>query len=200
MKVISKDRIEPQTGVAFELKRGQFLRVIDPEGEQVSELTCYNVSDVDEWLCSGRTLGNSRSWQIRQNDILYSNRSTPMLSLLEDTCGRHDFLMGPCNQEMFAIHDQHETTHASCYDNLCTSLMGWEIDPDEIHTTLSLFLNAVPQPDGSIKVAPPLSKAGDYILLRAEMNLVIGLTACAAADYTNGSYKPILYEILEEDN
>lgn len=193
-----KDRISPQTGVAFELKAGQLLKVIDPEGEQVSEMLCYNVSDPDEWLSSGRTLDHLRAWKVKKGDTLFSNRSNPMLSLLEDTCGTHDFLLAPCSQAMFTVHDDHEGNHVSCHENLYTSLMGWEIDPDEIHTTFSIFMNTEPQADGSLKVDSPTSKAGDFVVFRAEMDLVVGLTACAAADYTNGHYKPIDYEILEQ--
>lgn len=199
MKELEKIRIEAKSGAAFELKKGQLLKVSDPEGEQVAELICYKLSDPDEWLSSGRTLDHNASWMITSGHILYSNRSRPMLSLLEDTCGRNDFMLAPCNQQTPQHDDQQEENGADCHHLLQNSLMGWDIEPDEIFTTFSIFMNVQLKDDNSLEVHPPLSKAGDYVLFRAEMDLLIGLTACAAPQYNNGRLKPIDYEILDQE-
>ncbi|EMR04311.1 DUF1989 domain-containing protein [Cesiribacter andamanensis] len=198
MKEVVKERIDPHSGTAFELRQGQLLKVTAPTGEQVSELICYNLTDPDEWLSSGRTLDHAGAWLIRQGHVLYSNRSRPMLSLLEDSCGRHDFLLAPCSQEMYQQTNSTEANISSCHENLHGRLMAWDIDPDEIYITFKLFMNTQLQADGSLSVDTPASKAGDYVLFRAEMDLVVGLTACAAAQYNNGTLKHIEYEIIEE--
>lgn len=192
-----KTRIDAHSGVAFELKRGQFLKVTDPEGEQVSELLCFKLNDPDEWLSSGRTLAHAGAWRISTGSTLFSNRSNPMLSIVEDSCGRHDFLLAPCSQEINHGHSDH-TAPAYCHQILYSQLMGWDIDPDEIYTTFSIFMNVQLNSDESLQVMPPLSKAGDFILFEAEMDLVVALTACAAPEFNNGSLKPIDYEILDE--
>jgi uncharacterized protein len=197
MKEVLKDRINPHSCAAFELRQGQLLKVIDPMGKQVSELICYNLTDPDEWLSSGRTLDHAGAWLIREGHVLYSNRSNAMLSLLEDTCGRHDFLLSPCSQEMFQQTSNQKGNHLSCHENLHSRLMAWDIDPDEIYTTFSIFMNTQLHPDGRLTIEPPTSKAGDYVIFRAEMDLVVGLTACAATDYNDGLLKPIDYEILD---
>lgn len=198
MNVVSKETIKPQTAVAFELQRGQLLKVTDPEGQQVSELICYKISDPDEWLSNGRTLDHTRVWAIGKGCTLYSNRSHAMLSILEDTCGKHDFFLAPCSQNKFQEQNNESAPHTFCHENLYRSLMGWDIDPDEIYATFSIFMNVKLKHDGTIAIEPPISKAGDYIIFRAEMDLVVGLTACASVDYNNGSLKAIEYEILEE--
>lgn len=197
MRIITQDRIMPHSGVAFEIRSGQLLKVSAPEGEQVSDLICYNLGDIDEWLCSGRTIDHSRSWRLGEGDVLYSNRSSPMFSILEDSCGKHDFLLAPCSQNTFQVHDEVEELHTSCHENLYCSLMGWDIDPDEIYTTFSMFMNVSLQEDGNFKIGVPASKAGDHVLFRAEMDMVVGLTSCSCLQYNNGSLKPIDYKILQ---
>src|SRR5581483_11711450 len=85
-------RIEPQSGVGFELRAGERLRVIDPLGEQVSDLTAFNLDGHREWLSSGRTFDYNNTVYLTAGHRLYSNRSRVMMTIVEDTVGRHDFL------------------------------------------------------------------------------------------------------------
>src|SRR6266567_2385831 len=89
--VLTTQRIPPQTGTAFRLARGQVLRVIDPQGEQVSDLAAFAADNLGRWLSSGRTLDYASRIYLTTGDILYSNDSRPMLTIIDDTVGRHDF-------------------------------------------------------------------------------------------------------------
>lgn len=188
-------RLEPQTGTAFELRAGQLLRVIDLEGEQVADLTAFNHSEKAEWLSSGRSIDYANRIYLTKGDILYSNRSRPMFTIVEDDVGRHDFLLTPCSPETFQIIYQNAKYHPSCFENLATSLARFGIGPDLIPTTLNIFMNVEIEQTGTLKILPPRSKAGDSIILRAEMGLIVGLTACSAEMSNNYRFKPIGYEI-----
>src|SRR2546423_6792152 len=96
-------RLEPQSGTAFELNKDQSLRVIDLEGEQVADLVVFNRADHAEWLSSGRSIDYANSIYLTTGNILYSNRSQPMLTIAADDVGRHDFLLAPCSAATFAI-------------------------------------------------------------------------------------------------
>ena len=98
-----RTRIAPSSGTAFRLRKGQRLKVIDPEGEQVSDLLCYADEDRREWLSSGRTFDYESTLLPTTGNTLWSNRSRRMLRIVEDTCGRHDFLLTPCSPEMYRI-------------------------------------------------------------------------------------------------
>jgi hypothetical protein len=194
-KAIERYHLEPQTGVGFTLKRGQLLKIIDPQGEQVSDLTAFSFEDKAEWLSSGRTIDYANTIYITKNHTLYSNRSRPMFTIVEDTVGRHDFLLTPCSPETFQIlYDNHEY-HPSCFENLYTNLARFGVTPDMIPTTLNIFMNVVVAASGELRIDPPPSRAGDYLLLRAEMDLIAGVTACSAEKSNNYSFKPIDVEI-----
>jgi uncharacterized protein len=192
---VIRSRLEPQTGTAFELKAGQLLRVIDLEGEQVSDLTAFAGADTTEWLSSGRSIDYANTIYLTTGHVLYSNRSRPMFTIVADEVGRHDFLLTPCSRETFEIIYHNHEPHPSCFENLWRNLEQFGITPDAIPTTFNIFMNVEVSSDGTIKVLPPRSKAGESITLRAEMDLIVGLTACSAEMSNNYSFKPIAYEI-----
>jgi uncharacterized protein len=177
---VRRQRIEPQCGMAFELPAGHTLRVIDPAGEQVADLVAFSRADSGEWLSSGRTLDYNNTIYLTTGHILYSNRSSPMLAIVDDSVGRHDFLYTPCSPETFSIIYKTTGHHPSCFENLVRALRPYGIEPDAIPTTFNIFMNVEVAPDGTLAIHPPRSKAGDSIALRAEMDLLVGLTACSA--------------------
>lgn len=192
--------IPPRSGVAFGLRRGQRLRVIDPEGEQVADLLAFNRDDVGEVLSSGRSLDYASSIFLSTGDPLYSNRSRVMLRIVEDSVGRHDFLLTPCSAEMFRIIYGEAQPHRGCFGNLAAALAPFGIGPDMIPTAFNVFMNVRVDGDtGKLRVDPPLSRAGDSTVFAADMDLVVGLTACAAGQSNNFRYKPIHYEVLDGD-
>jgi len=189
--------IKRQTGAAFRLKKGQKLKVIDPNGEQVSDMVLFNAKDTREKISSGKTLDFEESILISQGDHLWSNRSNKMMEILEDTNGRNDFLLAPCSPETFQIMYNNKEYHPSCFENLYTNLEKFEIQPDDIPTAFNIFMNVQFDTNGKLSVDPPLSKAGDYVLFEAKMDLIVALTACSAEDSNGGTFKPIHYEIID---
>ena len=188
--------IPPRSGTAFRLDEGATLTVTDMEGVQVADLVAYNGDDVREVVSNGRTFDYEETLVLTQHNRLWSNRSNPMLEIVEDTCGRHDFLLTPCSEDTFRHFYPDRPLHRGCFGNLAEALAPYGIGPDAIPTAFNVFMN-VPfdQDSGALRVDPPRSKAGDFIRLRAEMDLVIGLTACAAYASNGGSFKSIGYTI-----
>jgi uncharacterized protein YcgI (DUF1989 family) len=195
-------RLSPQTGTGFALHTGDRLVVVDPMGGQVSDLYAVSAGDTRERLSSGRTIDYANSVFLTTGGILYSNRSRPMFTIVEDDCGRHDVTLTPCSQETFDLlyPDFRGAAHPSCLDNLHGGLATYGVDVDDISTSFNIFMNVWTDPDGSLHIDPPLSRAGDRFAVRAEMELFVGLTACSAEKSNGGYCKPIDYEILPADH
>jgi uncharacterized protein len=188
--------IPERSGSAFSLPKGAFLTVIDPKGEQVADLLAYNAADVAEVISSGRTLDYAETIRLTAGHVLYSNRSRPMLTIMDDSVGRHDFLLTPCSIDTFLHFYPDLPPHRGCFGNLAEALAPYGIGPDQIPVAFNCFMNVPVDGDsGKLRVLPPVSKAGDTISLRAEMDLIIGLTACSAPDSNGGSFKPIHYRV-----
>ncbi|MCU1536081.1 MAG: Urea carboxylase-associated protein [Humibacillus sp.] len=190
-------RLAPQTGAAFVLREGQQLTVVDPTGEQVSDFFAVMADDGDEWFSSGRTIDYANSIAVSTGSVLYSNRSRPIATVVEDTCGHHDLLLTPCSQQTFdLLYPEFEGAyHPSCFENLVTSMAPFGVTPDRVSTTLNIFMNVWVERHGELHIDPPVSRAGDRFVLRAEADLVVGLTACSAEKSNNGVCKPIDYRI-----
>lgn len=192
----TRHEIPPRSGVAFELRKGERLTVIDPCGEQVADLLAFAKADRDEVISSGRTLDYASRLFLTTGDPIYSNRSNILLRIVEDTVGRHDFLLTPCSADTFRIIYGDTHPHRGCFGNLAAALAPYGIVPDRIPVAFNVFMNVtVDGQTGALKVEPPLSRAGDHVTFEAETDLIVGLTACSALQSNNNAFKPIRYEI-----
>ena len=119
-----------------------------------------------------------------------------MLRIVEDSVGVHDFLLTPCSLDTFHHFYPDEPPHRGCFGNLAAALEPFGVDPDQIPVAFNCFMNVPIDPEtGRLTVVPPVSKAGDRIVFRAAMDLIIGLTACSAPASNGGSFKPIRYRL-----
>ena len=190
------ERIAPCSGRALELDTGDELMVIDPMGQQVSDLTAFARNDLAEYLSSGRSIDYASKLWLSTGDVPYSNRSRPMFTIVEDTCGRHDFTLTPCSKRMFELLYGEAEGRPGCEGNLAAALAPWDIGVDRIPVAFNIFMHVTVDADsGHIAVRPPLSKPGDHIRLRAQMPMLVALTACSAGQSNNFSYKPIDFYI-----
>lgn len=193
---MTRTEIPPRSGTAFRLARGQVLCVIDPLGGQVSDLIAVNAGDSGEILSNGRTFDYEETIRLTTGNRIWSNRSNPMLEIVEDSVGCHDFLLTPCSEATFRHFYPDQPMHRGCFGNLVAALKPYGVKPDAIPTAFNLFMNVpLDGASGRLKVLPPLSKPGDFIRLRALVDLVIGLTACSAYDSNAGTFKPIHYAV-----
>lgn len=189
-------RIPPQSGVALVLSAGAVLSVIDPQGEQVADLYAVDAEDHDEHLSNGRTFDYASSIRVTDGSVLYSNRSRPMLEVVRDDVGVHDFLLTPCSPETFALlYDDAAPDHPSCHGNLADAFRPFGISGDRITTTLNIFMNVRVAEDGTLSILAPPTRPGDTFAVRAVRDLLVGLTACSAEKSNNGACKPIDYAV-----
>lgn len=189
-------RIAPCSAQAVELGAGDELVIIDPEGQQVSDLVAFAHPDHREYLSSGRSLDYASRLWLTTGDVLYSNRSRPMFTIIEDSCGRHDFTLTPCSRDTFRIIYGENEERPGCEGNLAAALAPYGIGVDRIPIAFNIFMNvAVDATSGALRVLPPLSKAGDFVRLRAEMPMVAAMSACSAGQSNNFSFKPIDFQI-----
>ena len=187
--------IQKQSGVAFKLKKGQLLKVIDPKGEQVSDMVLFNANDSKEKISSGKTFDFEESILLTKGNFLWSNRSRKMMEIKEDTNGRNDFLLAPCSPKTFELMYNYSGYHPSCFENLYTNLQPFNIYRDDIPTAFNIFMNVQFDDNGKLSVNPPTSQPNDFVVFVALMDVIVGLTACSAEDSNNGTFKPIHYEI-----
>ncbi|MBC8026986.1 MAG: urea carboxylase-associated family protein, partial [Steroidobacteraceae bacterium] len=178
---------------ALRLKRGDRLRVIDPEGGQSGDLIAFSL-DGEQRLSSGRSFDYGGKIWLTTDDSIWSDRSERMLTIVEDRVGRHDFLYSPCSLEMYRMQYGVKGYHANCHDNLCAAIRELGLDPAPLPNAFNFFMNVNIGADGKLSFSPPPSRPGDYFEVRAEMDLAIALSACPASTCNGGAPpRPLAY-------
>jgi uncharacterized protein YcgI (DUF1989 family) len=191
------NEIAPRSGTAFVLEAGATLLVIDPRGGQVADLVAFSADDPGERLSNGRTFDYESTLRLGVGNRLWSNRSRPLLTIVRDDVGTHDFLLAPCSRDTWRLcyGGDHDDV-PGCFGNLSAALRPYGVEPDEIPTAFNVFMNVEQGDGGRLAVRPPRSRAGDAFGVRAERRLIVGLTACSAAQSNGGRFKPIRYAVM----
>lgn len=188
-------RIQATEFEALTVKKGQMLTIFDIEGSQVADLCAFAKDDPTEWLSNGRTFDYENALLLSIGNKLFSNKSRPMFLIVEDKVGRHDFLFAPCSQEMYKIQYGKSDPHPNCLDNLTTAFRQLGLGTVPVPTPFNVFMDVKFSIDGRLEVRAPLSKAGDYVKFRAEMDLSVAISACPSSVCNGGSQKPIGYQV-----
>lgn len=170
--------INPCSGMAIDVVAGQIIIVEDIEGGQVVDFFAERSGNHGEFLSPGVTIDCNESLKLHVGDTMYSNLYNPMFSVLSDDVGEHDLIHPCCRPEMYEFFYQNGEGHPNCLDNINKSL---GTSHPIIHP-VNLFMNTEILEDGRIKVRKPLSKACDCIILKALMNVRIGIAACSVSE------------------
>jgi len=191
--------INAQSGTSFRLHSGEDLTVLSPTGAQVADLFCFSCDRPSDALSSGRSIDYNETVCFTKGHTLFSNAGVPLLEIIEDLCGRHDFLVTPCNLQMFHMLSKTTDYHPSCHENLREAFAKFERPSELISTTFNIFMNYEIHHNGTIHLRPPLNKPGDFVVFRAREDLIVGLTACADQATNGGFCKPIEYLISKSE-
>jgi uncharacterized protein YcgI (DUF1989 family) len=171
--------IAPKSGHALLLRSGQLLRVVDLEGSQVADLVAYSADDPTEQFSQNFTRMNNDKVGVAVGDRLYSNLNRPMLRVEDDTVGVHDMLFAPCNaffyEHVFGIEGK-----TGCREHLAAALEEFGIGHERVTDPFNVFMNTTVDETGAMVILQAPSAAGDHLDLRAEMDLIVAVSACAA--------------------
>lgn len=175
------------------VESGQVLRVINVEGEQIADFVCLAKKNINERSSTAETI-NFNNWNIypRVGTQLYSNRGRPMMTIVEDTsAGTHDLLYACCSAPFYEKLFN-APGHRNCHDNIVQALQIYGMRDDELPNPMNLFQHTRPDMQGVVDIKLPATKAGQYVDLRAEMDVIVGVSACPydIEPYGGSGWKP----------
>jgi uncharacterized protein len=167
--------IPARQAVAVRVARGAALRVINTHGQQVVDAWAF--ADEREWMSMEHSRLHMGRVNPRVGDTFVTNARRPVLTLVQDTSGGvHDTLLAACDRYRYELLGA--PGHDNCTDNLAAALAAAGLDVGWTPSPLNLFENARPGADGTIAIAPPVSTPGSSVLLRAELDVLVVLSAC----------------------
>ena len=170
--------VPAREGRAFMVEQGELIKVIDVRGQQAVDFFAFCRDDPREYLSAEHTrVGNLRLFP-RVGQAFYTNRRRPILTFVEDASpGTHDMLVAACDPTRYASLGV-KGWHASCQENLISSMRDLGVEGIEVPAPVNLFANFPLGQDGSLNMIPPLTKPGDYVVFKAELPLYVCVSAC----------------------
>jgi uncharacterized protein len=180
------------------LPKNSSVRIVDPEGHQVSDFVAISGTDKREKFDQDRTRVNNWSNKVTKGTKLFSNRNHEILEVVEDSVGVHDMMFPCCNSYVYE-NIFHVPKRNGCFENLANALSQFSIEPDEIPNPLNIFMNTfVDSISGEISIRTASSKPGDSMTMLALEDLIVATTACAddLSDCNAKKCKPIEVEII----
>lgn len=182
----------------FEVKQGQTLRLLDLEGNQAVDTLFYRVDDPRERYDPQRTLRRQDSIYLTTGSVLYSNLGNPLLTIVADTCGRHDTLGGACAQESNTVRYALDRRYMhSCRDNfLCACLHYGRLNKKDIGANINFFMNVPVTAEGRLTFEDGISAPGKYVELRAETDVIVLISNCPQLNNPCNGWNPTPAEVL----
>ena len=170
--------IPARRGKAAFVSAGQTVRVVNTHGQQVVDTWAFSREDITEFMSMEHSRTALERIMPTVGQAMVSNRRRPILTLVEDTSGGiHDTLLAACDRYRYELLGCEEY-HDNCTDNLAAALAELGLTPPETPSPWNLFMNIPVGADGEVSFEPPVSEAGDYVTLRAEMDCVVAFSAC----------------------
>lgn len=181
-----------------EVKAGQTLRLLDLEGNQAVDTLFYSARNPRERYDVQRTLRKQNRVYLGPGSVLYSNLGNPMLSIVADTCGRHDTLGGACAQESNTVRYALGTRYMhSCRDNfLRASLHDGRLAKRDISANINFFMNVPVTPEGGLTFEDGISAPGKYVELLAHMDIIVLISNCPQLNNPCNGWNPTPAQVL----
>lgn len=185
-----------------EIKQGQVLRVVDVAGNQAADTLFYDAHDPANRYSASDTIRHQAALYLSVGTTLYSTLGDPLLTIVADTCGRHDTIGGACSRESNTMRYAHEKEYMhACRDSFICGVHAWrpELGKRDITCNINFFMNVPVTPDGQLTFADGVSAPGYYVELRAERDVVCVISNCPQLNNPCNGYDPTPVEVLVWD-
>ena len=170
--------VPARKGRAARLTKGQAIKIINTHGSQVCDTWAFSAEDLKEFLSVEHMRPTLGSIFPKRGQPLHTNRRRPILILEEDTSpGIHDTLIAACDDYRYGLLGCKEY-HDNCTDNLVAGMRQIGLMPPECPAPLNLWMNIPVDREGNTSWGEPVSKPGDYVVLRAAMDCIVAMSAC----------------------
>jgi hypothetical protein len=195
---------EPWMGI---VRRGQSFRIVDLEGNQAVDTLFYNAADTAEHYSAQNTIRAQGRIYLTTGTVLLSNRGNAMLSIEEDTCGRHDTLGGACSAESNTVrYALEKRSMHSCRDSFLLALArhsqanGGALTKRDLPSNINFFMNVPVTPAGELRFADGISAAGRHVQLRALIDTLVLISNCPQLNNPCNAYNPTPIRVMSWDN
>jgi uncharacterized protein len=182
-----------------EIRQGQYFRIVDMAGNQAADTLFFNAHDYEERYSAQDTIRAQGNIYLTTGTQLMSSQGHVLLTIVADTCGRHDTLGGACATESNMVRYGIETRfmHA-CRQSFVKAVIDWGrgLEKRDITHNINFFMNVPVTPDGRLTFADGVSGPGKYVEMRAEMDVLALISNCPQLNNPCNAYNPTPLRML----
>jgi urea carboxylase-associated protein 1 len=181
-----------------QVARGEYLRIVDLEGNQAVDTLFYDAVQPAERYSAADTLLAQGSLYLTTGSALKSNLGNTLLRIVADTCGRHDTLGGACSAESNTVrYALDKRSMHSCRDNFLTALAAVDspLDKRDLTCNINFFMNVPVTPSGSLTFEDGISGPGRYVEMQAERDVIVLISNCPQLNNPCNAYNPTPVEV-----
>ena len=189
-------------GWTQEIGPGDVFRIVDLEGNQAVDTLFFNSRDLDERYSATETIRGQGNLYLTSGTRLMSSEGRPLLTIVADTCGRHDTLGGACSAESNQVRYALEKKYMhSCRDSFLLALaeLGRGMNKRDLASNINFFMNVPVTPDGGLSFADGVSAPGRYVEMRAETDVLVLISNCPQLNNPCNAYNPTPVRLLVWD-
>ena len=179
------------------VKAGQTLRIVDLEGCQAVDTLFYNAADFSERYSAQDTLLVQGSAYVTTGTRLISNEGNVMLTVVADSCGRHDTSAGACSCEANTVRFGHHTRYMhACRENFVVELAKHGMTKRDIVPNINFFMNVPIDPHGGLAIVDGISVPGSHVDMVAQMDVLCVISNCPQVNNPCNGFDPTPVRIL----
>jgi urea carboxylase-associated protein 1 len=183
------------------LRRGQTLRIVDLAGNQAVDTLFYDAHDTAERYSAQDTIREQGSLYLTTGSRLLTGSGRPLVTIVADTCGRHDTIGGACSQESNVVRYGERTRHMhACRQTFLAHALAWGLDKRDLTHNVNFFMNVPVTPAGALTFEDGVSAPGKYVELRAECDVIVLISNCPQLNNPCNAYDPTPVRLLVWDD
>jgi uncharacterized protein len=184
----------PWSGV---VPTGGEITIIDLHGNQAVDCLLYDAADHAERYCAHTTMAAQGNIFLTAGTVLLSNEGRPMLTIVEDDCGRQDTIGGACSQESNTLRYGHHTKHQhACVENFLIEGAKWDLGKRDLVSNINWFMNVPVEPDGTMGIVDGISAPGLRVSCRAERDVLVLISNCPQINNPCNGFDPTPIRIV----
>ena len=182
-----------------EIERGQIFRIVDLHGNQAVDTLFYNARDYSDRYSAQDTIQSQRNIYLTTGTRLISTSGTLLLTIVADTCGRHDTLGGACSSESNMVRYAIEKRHMhACRNSFLKAIVEWDhgMTKRDLPNNINFFMNVPVTPEGKLTFEDGISNPGKYVEMRAETDVLALISNCPQLNNPCNAYDPTPVQVL----
>ena len=184
----------PWSGI---VRKGQTIRIEDSYGQQAIDTLFYNATDFSERYSNQDTMREQGAAYVSTGTKVISNEGRVMLTMTADSCGRHDTSAGACSCESNTVRFGHGTKYLhACRDNFVLEVSKHGMSKRDVVPNINFFMNVPIQPSGEMTIVDGISAPGDYVELKAEMDVLLVISNCPQINNPCNGFDPTPIRVL----